>query len=443
MFKNKKLFIIGLARSGYSAAKFLAKRGNEVVLSESNVNQDEKVIKELEDLGVTVLLGEQVEGLFNDNYDYLVINPGINLNHIYVKYAKKHNIPVVNEVEIAYNLLPNNIKLIAITGTNGKTTTTTIVYEILKRANLPVHLAGNIGFPLCDFIDKIKENDIVVLETSVQQLRAFINFKPDIAILTNIFPAHLDLVDTFENYKMYKKMIFMNQTKNQVAILNKDDEEVMEITKDIKPTRKYFSSNEKTDIYLENDAIYYNNEKLIDTCDIKITGQHNYENIMAAILAVKEFNIDNKIIKEVLKEFAGVEHRIEFVRRINDIAFYNDSKSTNITSTQIALSSFSKPTILILGGKERGQNFYDLKEYVKNTKMIICYGETKERIKEFADTLGIECIVLETLEEVVKASYQLAEPDNIVLFSPAAASLDQFKDFEERGTFFKEYVERL
>jgi UDP-N-acetylmuramoylalanine--D-glutamate ligase len=443
MFKNKKLFIIGLARSGYSAAKFLAKRGNEVVLSESNVNQDEKVIKELEDLGVTVLLGEQVEGLFNDNYDYLVINPGINLNHIYVKYAKKHNIPVVNEVEIAYNLLPNNIKLIAITGTNGKTTTTTIVYEILKRANLPVHLAGNIGFPLCDFIDKIKENDIVVLETSVQQLRAFINFKPDIAVLTNIFPAHLDLVDTFENYKMYKKMIFMNQTKNQVAILNKDDEEVMEITKDIKPTRKYFSSNEKTDIYLENDAIYYNNEKLIDTCDIKITGQHNYENIMAAILAVKEFNIDNKIIKEVLKEFAGVEHRIEFVRRINDIAFYNDSKSTNITSTQIALSSFSKPTILILGGKERGQNFYDLKEYVKNTKMIICYGETKERIKEFADTLGIECIVLETLEEVVKASYQLAEPDNIVLFSPAAASLDQFKDFEERGTFFKEYVERL
>lgn len=443
MFKNKKLFIIGLARSGYSAAKFLAKRGNEVVLSESNVNQDEKVIKELEDLGVTVLLGEQVEGLFNDNYDYLVINPGINLNHIYVKYAKKHNIPVVNEVEIAYNLLPNNIKLIAITGTNGKTTTTTIVYEILKRANLPVHLAGNIGFPLCDFIDKIKENDIVVLETSVQQLRAFINFKPDIVVLTNIFPAHLDLVDTFENYKMYKKMIFMNQTKNQVAILNKDDEEVMEITKDIKPTRKYFSSNEKTDIYLENDAIYYNNEKLIDTCDIKITGQHNYENIMAAILAVKEFNIDNKIIKEVLKEFAGVEHRIEFVRRINDIAFYNDSKSTNITSTQIALSSFSKPTILILGGKERGQNFYDLKEYVKNTKMIICYGETKERIKEFADTLGIECIVLETLEEVVKASYQLAEPDNIVLFSPAAASLDQFKDFEERGTFFKEYVERL
>lgn len=443
MFKNKKLFIIGLARSGYSAAKFLAKRGNEVVLSESNVNQDEKVIKELEDLGVTVLLGEQVEGLFNDNYDYLVINPGINLNHIYVKYAKKHNIPVVNEVEIAYNLLPNNIKLIAITGTNGKTTTTTIVYEILKRANLPVHLAGNIGFPLCDFIDKIKENDIVVLEISVQQLRAFINFKPDIAVLTNIFPAHLDLVDTFENYKMYKKMIFMNQTKNQVAILNKDDEEVMEITKDIKPTRKYFSSNEKTDIYLENDAIYYNNEKLIDTCDIKITGQHNYENIMAAILAVKEFNIDNKIIKEVLKEFAGVEHRIEFVRRINDIAFYNDSKSTNITSTQIALSSFSKPTILILGGKERGQNFYDLKEYVKNTKMIICYGETKERIKEFADTLGIECIVLETLEEVVKASYQLAEPDNIVLFSPAAASLDQFKDFEERGTFFKEYVERL
>lgn len=443
MFKNKKIFIVGLGKSGYAAAKLLINRDNEVVLSDCNINQDEEIVKELEELGVTVILGEQVEGLFNSNYDYLVINPGINLNHIYVKYAIKHNIPVVNEAEIAYNLLPKISKLVAITGTNGKTTTTTIVFEILRRAKLPVHLTGNIGFPLCNFIDKINDNDIVVMETSIQQLRAFINFKPDIVVMTNIFPAHLDLVETYKNYKNYKKRIFINQTKDHIAILNKDNEEVMGITKDIKPTKKYFSSNEKTDVYLENNAIYYNNEKLIDTCDIKITGQHNYENIMAAILVAKEFNIDNKIIKEVLKEFAGVEHRIEFARRINDIEFYNDSKSTNIKATQIALSSFSKPTILILGGKERDQNFYDLKEYLKNTKMIICYGETKERIKKFANTLGIECVILETLEEAVKVSYQLGEANDIILLSPAAASLDQFENFEERGNLFKEYVERL
>ncbi|MDD4036162.1 MAG: UDP-N-acetylmuramoyl-L-alanine--D-glutamate ligase [Bacilli bacterium] len=443
MFKNKKIFILGLGKSGFAAAKLLVNRDNEIVLSDCNVNQDKEVVNELEELGVTVILGEQVEGLFNDNFDYLVINPGVNLNHIYVKYAMKHNIPVVNEVEIAYNLLPNNIKLIAITGTNGKTTTTTVVYEILQRANLPVHLTGNIGFPLCDFIGRVRDDDIVVMEISIQQLRALREFKPDIAVMTNLFPAHLDLVDTYENYKNYKKMLFMNQTKDQVAILNKDNNDVTEITSDIKATKKYFSSSKSSDIYLENDAIYFKGEKVVDTHDIKITGRHNYENIMAAIMVVKEFNVDNKIIREVLKEFAGVEHRIEYVRKINGVEFYNDSKATNIKSTQIALSSFSRPTILLLGGKERSQDFYELTEYIKNIKMIICYGETRDRIKEFADTLKVECIVVETLEEAVKVSYQLAEPDDIVLLSPASASLDQFKSFEERGNLFKECVERL
>ena len=349
MFENKKIFILGMARSGYEAAKVLAKRNNEIVLNDKNENQDENHIKELEGLGVKVILGSHPDDILDENFDYLIKNPGVKFDHKYLKYAEEHNIKVINEIEMAYHLLPKGVKLIAITGTNGKTTTTSLTYEIVRNA-FPnrTHLAGNIGFPLCQIIENIKENDYLVMEIGVPQLHDFYDFNPDIAVLTNIFEAHLDMFGTREYYNETKLRMFQNHTKNNIAIINHDNKDAYRITQNIKSTKKYFSSSEKIDgAYLLNDDIYYYDEKIINTNDIKLQGKHNYENIMCAIMIAKELNISNDIIVNTIKDFSGVEHRIEYVRTLNGIDFYNDSKATNVTSTQIALSAFSNPTILL------------------------------------------------------------------------------------------------
>lgn len=444
MFQDKKIFILGLARSGYEAGKLLASLNNKILIYDDKADQDQSHVEELKRLGINIVFEGQPDDLLDDSYDYLVKNPGVPIDHKYVKLAEKYNIPIINEVEIAYNLFPEGVKLIGITGTNGKTTTTTLIYEMLRRANLPVHLTGNIGFPLCSFIEKLKPDDIVVMEVSVQQLVNTKDFKTDISVMTNLSEAHIDFVKSYENYIKIKSKIFNHHTKSDIAILNAGDSLVLKMSEDIESTKKYFSSKEKIKgAYLLDNAIYYNDEKIIDTYDIRISGIHNYENIMAAIMVAKEFKVENSVIKELLKDFVGVEHRIEFVDKINGIEIYNDSKATNIKATQIALGAFTKPTILILGGQEREQNFFDLTDYMKYVKLIVCYGETKNRIKEFADKINIDCIVLDHLEEVVKTSYQLAEPGDIILFSPACASWDQYKSFEERGEEFKKFVNNI
>jgi UDP-N-acetylmuramoylalanine--D-glutamate ligase len=444
MFQNKKIFILGLARSGYEAGKLLASRNNQILIYDDKADQDPNHVDELKMMGINIVFGGQPDDILDDSYDYLVKNPGVPIDHKYVKMAEKYNIPVINEVEIAYHLFPKGVKLIGITGTNGKTTTTTLIYEMLRRANLPVHLTGNIGFPLCSFIEKLEPNDIVVMEVSVQQLVNIHDFKTDISVMTNLSEAHIDFVKSYDNYVKIKSKIFNHHTKDDIAILNAGDSLVLKVSEDIKSNKKYFSSKDKIHgSYLLDNAIYYNNEKIIDVDDIRISGIHNYENIMAAIMVAKEFNVDNSIIKELLKDFAGVEHRLEFVDRINDIEIYNDSKATNIKATQIALGSFNKPVTLILGGQERQQNFFDLTDYIKYVKLIVCYGETKNRIKEFADKLNIDCVVLDHLEEAVKTSYQLSNSGDVILFSPACASWDQYKSFEERGEEFKKFVNNI
>ncbi|MGI6324820.1 MAG: UDP-N-acetylmuramoyl-L-alanine--D-glutamate ligase [Bacilli bacterium] len=444
IFTNKKIFILGMARSGYEAAKVLSRYNNNILLYDDNKQQDEAHIKELQALGVNLIFEGQPDDILTSEYDYIIKNPGVPLDHKYVKMAEQYNIPIINEVEMAYHLFPKDITIIGITGTNGKTTTTTLIYEMLKRAGWPVHLTGNIGFPLCGFIDKVKSKDIIVMEVSIQQLVNLNDFNAHIVVMTNLFEAHTDFVGSYDNYLKIKSKIFKNHTNYDIAILNKADDTVLELTKYIKSTKKYFSSREKIEgSYLLKGAIYYNDEKIINTEDIRITGMHNYENIMAAIVVAKEYQVNNKIIKEFLEDFAGVEHRQEFVAKINGITFYNDSKATNIVATQTALKSFIKPTILILGGMERNQNFHDLTDYMTNVKQIVCYGETKNRIKEFASEQKIDCIVVDNLEEATNVSYKLANDGDIVLFSPACASWDQYKSFEERGERFKEYVNKL
>ncbi len=445
MFENKKIFILGMARSGYHAARVLAKRGNTIVLNDMNANQDKNHIKELEDLGVKVILGSHPDDILDESFDYLIKNPGIHFDHKYLKYAEEHNIKVINEIEMAYHLLPKGVKLVAITGTNGKTTTTSLTYEIVSAA-FPgrTHLAGNIGFPLCEVIEDIKENDYLVMEIGVPQLHDFYDFNPDIAVLTNIYEAHLDMFGTREYYNETKLRIFQNHTSKNIAIINKGNADAYRITKDIKSTKKYFTSKEKIDgAYLENGKIYYYGEEIIDTKDIKLQGNHNYENVMCAIMIAKELGISNEIMCKAISEFTGVEHRIEYVRTFEGKDFYNDSKATNITATQIALSAFKKPTIILLGGQERTQNFLDLKDYMKNTKAVVCYGECKERCKKQIDSLGIKCTMVNTLKEAVDVANKESVSGDVILLSPASASWDQYAKFEDRGDEFKKLVKEL
>ena len=429
-----------MARSGYEAAKLLSSN-NEILVTDKKEQELSKV-KELEDMGVKVIITEDPIDLLDESYDYVVKNPGIKLDHPIVVKAQELNIPVINEVEVAYHCLPD-VKIVGITGSNGKTTTTTLTYELLKSANLPVHLGGNIGYPLCSLVNMCKDGDIIVLEISAQQLHDFKDFKTDIGILTNLSEVHIDFFGSYDNYKYNKKLLFRHHTDKEIAILNKENSDVLDITKDIKSKKLYFSSKSSADACIVDDYICINGEKIIKTNDIKIKGIHNYENIMGALLAVKEFGVSNEVIRDVLTTFNGVEHRIEFVKNVNGVDFYNDSKATNVKSTQIALNTFKNPTILILGGLDRGHSFEGLKEYLGNTKAIVCYGETKNRIKEFSDSIGIDCYVVDDLVTATKKSYELASDGYTVLLSPACASWDQFKCFEDRGNLFKETVNNL
>ncbi len=439
MYKNQKFLVLGLARSGYEVAKVLIARNNEVIVTDLK-GDDEDKINELKSLGVQVFITDKQDELLDKTFDYVIKNPGIKFTNPTVVKAESLNIPVINELEVAYNLLPKNVKIIGITGSNGKTTTTTLIYEVLKNAGLPVHLGGNIGYPMSSLLADVKENDILVLEISGHQLHDFVNFKVDIAVMTNLSVVHLDHFGTYENYKHNKCLIFRHQTIDDLAILNMENQDVMDETKNIGSTKEYFSSLNKADSYLKDGVIYYQDEAIVDTDKVILKGNHNYENMMCAILVAKRLNVGTKVIKETLETFKGVEHRIEFVGKINDREFYNDSKSTNVRSTQIALNAFKVPTILLLGGLDRNLPFDDLEPFMTNVKCVVCYGETKYKIEEFINKLNIRCYVVNNLREAVTTAYKESSSNDVILLSPACASWDQYKSFEERGNEFKQIV---
>lgn len=438
MFSNKKIFIFGMARSGYEAAKLLASYNNEILVVDAK-EQDEKNVKELEQLGVKVIITENQIELLDETFDYVIKNPGIKYDNPVVLKAKELNIKVINEVEMAYSFLPKNINIIGVTGSNGKTTTVTLIYEILKQANKNVHLCGNIGTPLSNMVNEIKENDILVIEISDHQLCDMYEFKTNISVLTNISETHIDFHDSYDRYKMMKKRIFNNHTENDLSILNYNNEESLELTNDIISKKLYFGK----DIYIKENNIYYNDELVINLNDIKLKGIHNYENIMATILVVKQFNVSNEDIYNVLNNFKGVEHRIEYVDTINGRTFYNDSKSTNNKALITALNSFNNKVVLIMGGLDRGQSFDELNDYMKNVKHIICYGETKEKIKEYSNKYNYNCEIVDNLIEATHKAYELSDEGDTILLSPACASWDQYKCFEDRGNEFKNEIKNL
>ena len=447
MFENKKILILGLARSGYQAAKLLIKRNNDVYLNEFKTEDklDKDQVEELRELGVNLIFGSHPDDLLDESFDYLIKNPGVPIDHKYVLKARELGVEVINEVEMAYRLLPENVSIIGITGTNGKTTTTTLTYEIMHEAyGDKVHLAGNIGYPLSSIVEEVKDNDIIVMEVSCQQGENFKEFHPHVGVFTNLSEAHIDFMKTYEHYKETKARMFYKQDEKDIAIMNHSNSDVMEELKNIKSIKKYFSSKESIEgCHLIDRDIYYYDEKVMSIDSIKIKGMHNVENCMAAIMAVKEYDVSNEVICDVIENFKGVEHRLEYVDTIDGVEYYNDTEATNIKCTQIALSSFKCPVILFLGGLERGQNFEELNNYMEHVKAIIAIGQCRERVKEYAESIGKDVYVYEHLSDGFDKVKEIVSPGDVVLLSPASASWDQYKECEIRGAEFKDKVKEL
>ena len=446
MFENKKILILGMARSGYEAAKYLSKYNNTIILNDggSRDKQDQDKLKELESLGVTLIFDSHPDDLLDDSFDYIIKNPGIRNDHKYVVRAKELCIEVINEVEMAYRLLPSDVTLIGITGTNGKTTTTTLTYEIIKKSSKRVHLAGNIGYPLCSFLDKLESGDIIVMEVSCQQLANVKEFKPHIALMTNLSEAHIDFFGSYEAYKEDKLKIFNNQTDSDIAIVNIENDDVMNGISDINSNVKYFSSKREINgAYFKDDKLYYYDEFIISRDEFLLKGNHNVENALAAIMIAKEVGVDNESIISVLKTFTGVRHRLEFIDKVKGVSYYNDTEATNTKCTTIALSSFDKNVILILGGLERGQDFHDLDNFIGPVKEIVGIGECRDRVKEYGDSIGIKTNTFEKLSEAMDYINSVVVDGDIVLLSPASASWDQYKQCEDRGDEFRDIVRRF
>lgn len=439
MFENKKIFILGMARSGYEAAKLLSDYNNEIIVTDGK-EQKEELVSELESLGVKVIITSDQISLLDDSFDYVIKNPGIKYDNPVVVKAKELGIKVINEVEMAYSFLDKSVNIIGVTGSNGKTTTTTLISEFMKNSFDNVYLGGNIGIPLSNFVRDIKPNSYLVLEISDHQLCDMYDFKTNVSVLTNITPTHLDFHKSYEVYQMTKKKIFNNHTSDDLAVINKDDEVSMKITDDIKSTKVYYGHDKTNLAYYDEEGIYYDGKLVIKLDDIILKGKHNYQNIMGAIIAVKKYGVTDEVIQKVLKEFKGVEHRLEYVDTIDGVTYYNDSKATNCVSTITALNSFDKPTILLLGGYDRGHSFHDLDDSMKNVKCVVCFGETKNRIEEFCNDLNIKCYKNDTLKEAMNVVKDICTLGDVVLLSPACASWDQYDKFEDRGDEFKNLV---
>lgn len=442
MFEDKKIFILGMARSGSDAAKLLSEYNNDILITDGK-SQNEGMIQELESLGVKVVITSDQVSLLDDSFDILIKNPGIKYDNPVVQKARSLGIKVINEMEMAYSFLDKSVNVIGVTGSNGKTTTTTLIYEFMKRKYEDVYLGGNIGVPLSNFVKKLKPNSYLILEISDHQLCDMYDFKTDVSVLTNITPTHLDFHESYEKYQMTKKKIFNNHTNDDIAVINKDDEVSINLTKDINSNKLYFGKSKDNLVYYDDNGIYYDGSLVVTLDEIILKGQHNFQNIASAIIVAKNYGVDNTIIKEVLSNFKGVEHRLEFVDEINGVKYYNDSKATNCVSTITALNSFDDNIILLLGGLDRGHSFHDLDEAMKNVKYIVCFGETKNRIEEFCNDLNIKCFKNDTLKEAMGIVKTIAKPNDIVLLSPACASWDQYERFEDRGSEFKTLVQEI
>ena len=435
MYELKRILILGAARSGIAAAKILASNNDVTISDLKELKKEDQDL--LESLGVKIIITDDQCSLISNDYDLIVKNPAIMATSDITKKIEHLGIPCINEMELAYHYLPEYLTIIGVTGSNGKTTTVTMIYNLLKLHGYKVILGGNIGTPLCDLLSDISSNDILLLEISDHQLYDFHDFKTNISVLTNLYHTHLDYHGTYENYINTKKKIFNNHTNKDIAIINYSNSDSMNLTGDISSTKIYFNNDLN---YIKDNFLYLDNKKYLNLDNMLLKGLHNYENLLAALLVVKLFKLDKEKVEEFIKTFRGVEHRIEYVKTIDGVDYYNDSKSTNPTSTITALKTFNRPIHLILGGLNRNQDFNELKDYLGKVKMIYAIGEVTDIVVNFAKSLDIPAFKCYNMKSAMKKIKENVEFGDIVLLSPGSSSQDQYKKFEDRGDEFKKLI---
>lgn len=442
-FTNKKVLVLGLAKSGESAARLLDKLGAIVTVNDGKPFEENPAAQSLLEEGIKVVTGGHPLELLDEDFELMVKNPGIRYDNPMVVRALEKKISVITEVELAY--LISEAPIIGITGSNGKTTTTTMIAEVLTAAGQNGLRSGNIGFPASQVATTATRNDTLVMELSSFQLMGIETFHPEIAVITNLMPTHIDYHGSFENYVAAKWNLQKNMTKSDFLVLNFNQTLAKDLAAKTQATVVPFSTTEEVDgAYLEGNILTFRGEPIMAADELGVPGSHNIENALVTIAVTKLCGIENQVIKETLAGFGGVKHRLQYVDEINHVKFYNDSKSTNILATQKALSGFeNSKVILIAGGLDRGNEFDELIPDIQGLKKMVILGESSARIKRAADKAGVDYIDAESIKDATRKAFDEAQAGDIVLLSPANASWDMYPNFEVRGDEFIKTVEEL
>lgn len=446
MLSGKKVLVLGLAKSGQAAVELLDALHAKITVNEYAKASQLDCYDDYQQRGIEMIVGAHPDELFERDFDFVVKNPGINYHRPFILRLKERGIPIYTEIELAYRVAQQQ-NYIAITGTNGKTTTVTLIEEILLHAQRNTCLAGNVGIPYAQCVMEKglleKSGYDVVLEMSNFQLLDIDRFKPHIASIINLTPDHLDYMDSLDEYYASKMRIYMNQDTNDYFLENKDDPILQDYLQryPIPAKRLTFSLHQKADCMIEGNTIYFLGQPILRLDEIKIVGWHNVQNIMVAIMSCALSHVNVTCIHDAIAAFKGVEHRIEFVREYQGVKYYNDSKATNTDAAVIALKSFTKPVILLMGGHEKGLDLQEMATYGSHISHLICFGEARERFAQ--DMHCSSTFVVEHMKDAVFKAKDLAQEGDIVLLSPSTSSYDEFSGYEERGRVFKELVNAL
>ena len=436
-FENKKVLVLGLAKSGESAARVLNQLGAIVTVNDGKPFDENPAAQDLLAEGIKVVTGGHPLDLLEEDFAVMVKNPGIPYNNPMVERAMALKIPIITEVKLDY--LISESQIVGITGTNGKTTTTTLIADILNADGKVAKLSGNIGFPASDVASKSTADETLIMELSSFQLMGIEAFQPKIAVITNLFSAHLDYHGSQDNYEAAKWRIQENMTADDFLVLNFNQAKLRDKATLTSAQVVPFSTTEivETGAYVSDGQIYFKGDKIMAVAGLSLPGEHNVENALAAICVAKLSGVSNAAITRVLTTFSGVKHRLQYLGQKAQIKFYNDSKATNILATQKALSGFDNHTLwLLAGGLDRGNGFEELSADVADLKGMIVFGETAPKLRALAESLAIPVYDSKNVATATVLAYSKAEAGDTVLLSPANASWDQYKTFEQRGDLF-------